>query len=103
MSYPIAPSGRNCRLGILLVSLLFVGPVPTVSADPAGSTAGHRQITLSVVQLLRRDHLLRHPLDDEISQRCVGTFLKTLDPWKVYFYQSDVDEFHKHDRGHLRS
>ena len=98
MSYPIAPSGRNCRLGILLVSLLFVGLVPTVSADPTGPTAGHRQITLSVVQLLRRDHLLQHPLDDEISQRCVGTFLKTLDPWKVYFKQSDVDEFHKHDR-----
>ena len=98
MSQPIAPSGRNCRLGVLLVSLLFVGLVPTASADPVGPSAEHRQITLSVVELMRRDHLLQHPLDDEISQRCAGTFLKTLDPWKVYFYQSDVDEFLKYER-----
>lgn len=98
MSYPTVACGHSCRLGVLLVSLLFVGLATTASADPIGPSAEHRQITLSVVELMRRDHLLQHPLDDEISQRCVSTFLKTLDPWKVYFYQSDIDEFHKHDR-----
>jgi carboxyl-terminal processing protease len=48
-----------------------------------------------VTQLLRREHLLRHPLDKEISARCLKTFLQTLDPIKLYFYQSDVDEFSK--------
>ena len=32
-------------------------------------------------------------LDDTISQRCLETFIKELDPLKLFFYQSDVDEF----------
>ena len=36
---------------------------------------------------------MRRGLDDEISKRALATFLKQLDPMKVYFYQSDADEF----------
>jgi len=43
-----------------------------------------------------QQHLTRHPLDNEISERCLKEFLKRLDLMKVYFYQSDVDEFMKH-------
>lgn len=52
-----------------------------------------RQVTLLVRAFLKREHLSKHALDDEISQRGLKAFLKTLDPLKVYFYQSDVDEF----------
>jgi carboxyl-terminal processing protease len=54
-----------------------------------------RHITAAVIALLKEQHLLRHPLDNEISQRCYKTFIKSLDPLKVYFYQSDIDEFDK--------
>lgn len=64
-----------------------------VLADPVAPSASDRQVTLAVTSLLRRDHLLRHPLDDEISRRCLESFLKHLDPMKVYFYQSDVEDF----------
>jgi carboxyl-terminal processing protease len=50
--------------------------------------------------MLKHEHLLQHPLDAEISQRCMKTFLQELDPMKMYFYQSDYDEFAK-DRDHL--
>ncbi len=43
--------------------------------------------------MLLQEHLSRHPLDKEIAARWMKTFLKSLDPMKVYFYQSDVDEF----------
>jgi carboxyl-terminal processing protease len=33
----------------------------------------------------------KHPLDNEISERCLERFLKMLDPWKLYFTQADVD------------
>lgn len=52
-----------------------------------------RQVTIMVTSLLRRDHLSKHPLDDEIAQRGLKLFLKALDPSKSYFLQSDVDEF----------
>jgi len=42
-----------------------------------------------------RENLAGHPLDDEISRRMLQSFLRTLDPTKMYLYQSDVDEFQK--------
>lgn len=62
-------------------------------ADLTGPTANDRQVTRLVVNLLKEEHLSRHGLDDEISQRCLTQFLKTLDASKIYFYQSDVDQF----------
>ena len=48
---------------------------------------------------MRKEHLTKHPLDDEIAQRTVAQFVKMLDPMKVYFYQSDVDTFTAEPRG----
>ena len=53
-------------------------------------------ITVAVAALLGRQHLSHHPLDQEISQRCLKSFLRALDPMKIYFYQSDIDEFVQH-------
>jgi carboxyl-terminal processing protease len=78
-------------LGLLAISLLC----PLLWADPVGPSANDRYITRSVASLLLRDHLSKDDLNDEKSQRCLKTFLKSLDPWKVYFYQSDVDAFLK--------
>lgn len=74
--------------------LLLVAGAPAVAwADPQGPTARDRQIAQIVASLLRREHLSKHPLDEEIASRCVRQFVKMLDPMKVYFYQSDVDTF----------
>ena len=62
-------------------------------AELKGPEATDRQVALVVSSLLRREHLSKHPLDDEISRRGLDNFLKSLDPMKVYFTQADVDEF----------
>ncbi|WP_425615129.1 carboxy terminal-processing peptidase [Anatilimnocola sp. NA78] len=54
-----------------------------------------RNITRAVTSLVGRQHLSKHALDDEISQRGMDQFLKSLDGMKLYFYQSDIDEFNK--------
>lgn len=76
----------------LLLSLTILLP-STLRADPVGPSANDRYITLLVVKLLDMKHLSQHDLDDEISQRFMKTYLKMLDPGKMYFYQSDIDEF----------
>ncbi|MFO0869444.1 MAG: carboxy terminal-processing peptidase [Pirellulales bacterium] len=48
-----------------------------------------------VSTLIKRDHLSKHPIDDEISQRGLKSFLNVLDPGKLYFLQGDVDEFYQ--------
>jgi carboxyl-terminal processing protease len=75
------------------VLLVTAGLAATVCGDPMGPTARDRHIALTVASLLPRDHLSRHPLDDEISRRCLKSFLKALDPAKLYFTQADVDAF----------
>lgn len=42
---------------------------------------------------MRDQHLSRHKLDDEISARAFDTYLKSFDPLKMYFLQSDIDGF----------
>jgi len=46
-----------------------------------------------VTKLMQSDHLSKHAMDDQISQRAFDLFAKSLDPMKVYFMQSDIDEF----------
>jgi len=65
-------------------------------ADPLPPTAQDRRIVQVVTKLLEKNHLTEHALDDEISERSLTTFLKSLDPAKLYFYQSDVDRFMSH-------
>ena len=77
---------------------------PEVRAELPGAderdekqVASDKRIAVVVSTLLQREHISKRPMDDEISSRCLATFLKTLDPMKIYFYQSDVDEFKEWD------
>ena len=82
------------RAWVVLAALLIASSLcPPVFADPEAPTSRERRIALVVSRLLKTDHLTEHPLDDEISERCLANYLKSLDPWKLYFYQSDVDRF----------
>ena len=83
-----------CRL--LLILTVVASLCSVAWADPIAPTPNDRHITLAVTSLVGRQHLSRHPLDKEISERCLKTFLKSLDPMKVYFYQSDIDSFNQH-------
>ncbi|HTN77079.1 MAG TPA: carboxy terminal-processing peptidase [Pirellulaceae bacterium] len=64
-------------------------------AIPTGPQANDRQVTRVVSKLMLDQHLSKHAIDDEISQRGLKLFLKSLDPMKVYFTQGDIDEFMK--------
>ena len=52
-----------------------------------------RLISRTIARLVAEGHLSKLPLNEEISQRTFLTYLKTLDPMKVYFTQSDIDDF----------
>ncbi len=80
-------------VAFLVISGALLLPLRETPADLEGPRASDRQVALVVTALLNQEHLLDKPLDDEISERAIKTFLKGLDPMKVYFYQSDIDEF----------
>ncbi|HWA99106.1 MAG TPA: carboxy terminal-processing peptidase [Pirellulales bacterium] len=83
------------RRWIAIPSMLVVLTVIALGAVRAElePDANDRQVALAVTALLRSEHLTGHPLDNEIVDRTMNLYLKTLDPRKLYFYQSDVDGF----------
>jgi carboxyl-terminal processing protease len=86
---------RSLTLGLvaLVATSSLVALVPPATAAPTQPSASDRQIVGIVSMLMENKHLSRHRLDDEISQRAMSSFIKELDPLKLFFYQQDVDEF----------
>jgi carboxyl-terminal processing protease len=92
--------GRSGRSRILLAAVMstcVVGMlaffVQGTSAELNGPGAVERRVTRSVAVLLERFHLARRALDDELAGRGLDNFFKSLDPMKIHFLQSDIDEF----------
>jgi carboxyl-terminal processing protease len=82
-------------LGTLLVGC-FLSRL-SLQADPIPNAVMDRMVTGVVTKELSREHLTQHPLDDEISKRWMKMYFKSLDPWKLYFLQSDLDEFARYE------
>lgn len=93
MAYPSVSRNRRRLACVLLLLFVVSGIGLAVCADPLSPSAKDRQIALTVTSLLKREHLSKHKLDDEISERSFDMFLKSLDSMKLYFYQSDIDGF----------
>jgi carboxyl-terminal processing protease len=66
---------------------------PAVVAGAPQPGANDRHIAVAVRRHLEREHFLRRPIDDEIAALWFAAFIESLDPMKVYFLQSDIDEF----------
>lgn len=49
--------------------------------------------SLNVVELLKRHHYSKPPLDDERSKKIYENYLKLLDPSRSYFTAADIREF----------
>ena len=53
------------------------------------------QIAISVAKALEQLHYTRHPLDNDMSERLLHTYIDTLDYNKLFFTQHDIDGFEK--------
>ena len=78
---------------VVVVAGLVSAPAPLTLAETTGPQRNDRPITKAITILMSRQHLTRHPLDDEISNRWITNYLKMLDPRKVFFSQADIDGF----------
>ena len=91
-------SARQIFLGGILIAVLLTGFWRVTEGSPTAPTARDKQVATAVAAFLSRAHLSRQgfeELDDEISERWINAYLKSLDPRKMYFLQADVDQFYK--------
>ncbi len=75
-------------LVLLLLAMARTGAEPVQSKEDP-------QITQVVVDILHRGHLRQPQINEEVAGRLVHRFLKDLDPARLYFEKSDVEEFKK--------
>ncbi|MFO0954743.1 MAG: carboxy terminal-processing peptidase [Isosphaeraceae bacterium] len=77
-----------------LTMIAILGFIAVVVGAQAPTPTPVDQLTARVVvQLLERGHMAKPKIDDEIAKKWCKTFLKELDPQKIYFVKADIDEF----------
>jgi len=85
---------RNWILGLLVCSTLGVTSLAShLCARPTEQTKDDQRISFLVSAQLDQQHLSKLELGDEVSQRAFDIFFKRLDPMKLFFLQSDIDQF----------
>ena len=85
---------RYWVLGLLAASTAIAAMVaPLVWARPQSKGPNERHISLLVSYLMDQDHLSNLQVNDETSKRAFEKFINSLDAMKLFFLQSDVDEF----------
>ncbi len=96
---------QRARLKLLVLGAVFsfAGSSASLAADTiprvedlAAQRSLDRVIIKNVSIIMDNQHLSKHALNDEISQRAFDQFLRMLDPLKLYFLQSDIDTFKKY-------
>ncbi|NNE01253.1 MAG: tail-specific protease, partial [Pirellulaceae bacterium] len=68
---------------------------PAPIAFNAKPSARDSVVARLIANLMPRHHISSIQLNDTISERALDLFIDSLDPLKLYFYQSDIDEFHQ--------
>jgi carboxyl-terminal processing protease len=81
----------------------FLAPALSLWLLPSCSTlaADFNAVAREMSYILENGHYARLPLNDDLSQRIFDDFLGDLDPSRLYFEQSDIDEFTKKYRVQL--
>ena len=79
------------QCGLLLLSAATAPVVHAQSPDKPRSIDA--RVAIIVTQLIDNDHMSKHPLDDEISERAIQQFIEGLDDMKRFFTKADIDEF----------
>ncbi|MDP1798825.1 MAG: carboxy terminal-processing peptidase [Planctomycetaceae bacterium] len=87
------PSRTACCVSGLVVLLV----ASTIGAQQLNNGNSNENTTAKLVaDMISKHHISQKQIDDRISQMLVKRLLKDLDPQKLYFLQSDIDEFNRY-------
>ena len=84
------PTRAACTFGVAMV---FLVATTLLAEHLTGPQQG--QVAKLVCEMIESTHISQKPIDDAISAKLVDEFIKTLDPQKLYFLQSDIDRFNR--------
>lgn len=58
--------------------------------------AQYKPVTLEIIRTLQQRHFRDQNIDDALSSELLDSYINKLDPNKVYFLQSDIDQFNEY-------
>jgi carboxyl-terminal processing protease len=85
----VALAGLSVTVAALLAPLALARP----NANDPQQLDQQKRIALLVSALMDRRHLSQMRLNDEIGSRAIKLFYESLDPVKLYFYDTDIYKF----------
>src|SRR5262249_4046060 len=88
------PMPRLAFRPLVLIAVLALMAV-IVGAQAPVPQPEDQETARIVVELLERGHMARPVIDDEIAVKWFDNYIKELDPQKLYFLKSDIQEFKK--------
>ena len=80
---------------LLIAFIMCLASCSFVSKD-FDTTDKDNLIIQLITYVLDQAHFLDKEINDEFSEKVFDTFLENLDPYKRYFYASDIEEFSKY-------
>lgn len=83
-------------IGALAIGLTVLIATTIFAQQFSSASPSDQETAKLVASMISRYHISQKPLDDRISATLLTRFIKELDPQKLYFLKSDVDEFAKY-------
>jgi carboxyl-terminal processing protease len=72
---------------------VFMASLITLSCSACAQQADFNEVGKQMAIRLQNSHFAKMPFDEELSQRFLDDYLKSLDSQHLYFTQENVDEF----------
>ena len=84
---------------LLLFSFLIFANVHVAKAQVTfnDSNLKEKQVLQAVVSLVKTKHVAPKKIDDDFSKKMFKTYIDSLDTNKIFFLQSDIDEFKQYE------
>lgn len=90
---------KRIYLALFLVAALACKAAPHINLDGVGNLQPDAQqavVTKEIVNLLENFHYKKVTIDAQFSSLVFDRYLKALDPGRVYFLASDIQDFEKY-------
>ncbi len=87
---------KNFNIKIVLRTALAVSALSLLSLTGWATIDSYPQLSetaLDLVEKLEQRHYSKRKFDDGLSSELLDSYLKRLDPSRLFLYQSDIDEF----------
>jgi carboxyl-terminal processing protease len=78
---------------LIALSASLQAATPAALTEPLRPVEAHALAAQASAELLSRFHYQNVPLDDAMSGKIFERYIKSLDPERIYFLQSDIDAF----------